>query len=66
MENLFIDLCIEEVNTRERKGSSLDVKSLDIIGSKIKELEGRGFVSKVVEKPLGLFEDELYNMDQSS
>lgn len=32
-----IDLYIEEANTRGKKGSTLNVKSGDIIGSKIKE-----------------------------
>lgn len=42
MEKLFIDLCIEEVNTRGKKGSgsTLNVKSWDTIGAKIKEQKG--------------------------
>lgn len=40
LKKLFIDLCIEETNTRGKKGSSLNVKSWDIIGSKIKEQKG--------------------------
>lgn len=40
LENLFINLCIEEAKTRGKRENSLNVKSCDIIGSRIKEQKG--------------------------